>query len=110
MGHRGERSDPAKLRRTVKHVILEAAFKDQHKKEAISQTDVEDIIKKVLVAHPELSVFESLIRFEFSEIIRGLVLTDSYGRGIFNMPDSFWCMQIEVSLRDSDSEELRGGD
>lgn len=81
MGHRGERSEPAKLRRTVKRIILEAAFKDRIIKETVSQTTVEQAIDSLLKAHPELA--DCMFLSAFQDAILGLVLTDSYGKGAF---------------------------
>lgn len=81
MGHRGQRSEQAELRRAARRIALDAAFSDRIIKEKISQTSAEQVMAELANLYPQLA--EGMSPSATSDIIPGLVLTDSYGKGAF---------------------------
>jgi hypothetical protein len=90
MSHRGTRSLRGKLKQAIRHYILTTSFQDPILAESICRVNREELLGYASVLIKQLEVTNSIPDLDTSitvgdvpDVEKGLVLSDSRGRGVF---------------------------
>lgn len=81
MGHRGQRSEEAEIRRAIRRIALDQAFNDRIVKEKVCLSSAPEVMTLLAKMYPDL--VEGISPSIVEDLLPGLVLTDSYGHGAF---------------------------
>jgi hypothetical protein len=81
MGHRGQRSENKELERAIREIVFKNVFTDRIVKEEVNLNLSDQVTTQLAKLYPKLA--EGLPMSAVEDIMPGLVLTDSYGRGAF---------------------------